>query len=192
MKKRRGTTAGKVRAWQKGMGADHAQGNAANESRASRGEMPTKREDNWRRRLAPERGEISAGLVLHMQLGEPATKLVCPRLGPPRTMAAGRFWICVDDGGGPDRYLWLKMGPVGGPGWVEVPAHGREGHSKWVGGQWHVLPGTEVALSARQVTDAAVLGADLSRPGHRSRLGHSALRELRAALLGRPTEVRRG
>lgn len=67
----------------KGWSADNAQRDAANERRAQGGQMPTKRERRWRAGMAPAQDEIRAGLVMHMQLGRPGTRVLSSKLGPP-------------------------------------------------------------------------------------------------------------
>lgn len=166
------------------MSADYAQSEAANAERAADGRPPTKRGAFVARLHRLEPAEVRSGLVLHLNVGQPATKLVESHAGRPRVMPAGRFYLCVDAGVGAGRSLWVPLYPQPGDTRVLVPGssqEGREGHSKWTHGTWYAdADGAEVLDHARLV-EAARRGGDLSSPGYRSALGFSGVRDLVAA-----------
>lgn len=107
------------------------------------------------------------GLVLFMcpeVLIDGGARVWCPD----RRCRGVHAFVCAhaDDRAG----LWVPLYSRPGPGRFELPATGRHGHPKWVGGIWHYHQEQAWVIPHDLAADAARVAGDKSRPDRPNKL----------------------
>lgn len=121
----------------------------------------------WEKLYDPDLiGEIAVGLSLHLdpnrleQEGATCTD-------PPGVRVEGQhFFLCVEVSNTHSKWIPLFTAP--NTGRIALPSDGRQGHSKWVGGEFHYHPAQVWTATPAAIANAAARAHDKSRRGSRN------------------------